>query len=288
MTNQQNARPVAIVTGASSGIGEASARALAAAGFGVVLAARRADRLKALAEEIESKGGQALAVPADLAEEAATHGLVDQAMDRFGRVDVLLNNAGYSPAAANEQISRSALRHTFEVNLFSALQLAAEVSPIMRAQGSGRILNMGSLGGSVAAPLAIPYAGTKAGMEAVTRGLRLELAPFGIHVSLIVPGFIDTETFDNSRASSVHLREDSNNPYQQIMIDLDEFAAKQTQNALPPEAVGQVVVRAATETKPKMSYYAPASARFQSGFMGMLPEAWVHKILLRLYKLKSK
>ena len=179
MTNQQNARPVAIVTGASSGIGEASARALAAAGFGVVLAARRADRLKALAEEIESKGGQALAVPADLAEEAATHGLVDQAMDRFGRVDVLLNNAGYSPAAANEQISRSALRHTFEVNLFSALQLAPEVSRTMRAQGSGRILHMGSLGGAVAAPLAIPYAGTKAGMEAVTRRLRLELAPFG-------------------------------------------------------------------------------------------------------------
>lgn len=283
-----SARPVAIVTGASSGIGEASARCLAAAGFRVVLAARRAERLERLAKQIEQAGGVALPVPVDLADEDATHTLVARTLDAFGRIDVLLNNAGFSPAAANEQIARSELRRTFDVNLFGALQLAGEVTPIMRAQGGGRILNMGSLGGSVAAPLAIPYSATKAGMDAATRGLRLELAPFGIHVALIVPGFVDTETFDNSRASSEHLRADTTNPYLKMMVDLDEFAAANTKNALPPEEIGKVVVQAATARRPKPRYYAPFSARLQNGFLGLLPESWVHRLLLRIYKIEAK
>ncbi len=277
--------PVAIVTGASSGIGEASALCLAAAGFRVVVAARRGDLLDALARRIEAAGGEALPVAVDLADEAATHALVQRTLDRFGRIDVLLNNAGYSPAAANEQISRTELRRTFDVNLLAALQLAGEVAKVMRAQGSGRILNMGSLAGSVAAPLAIPYAATKAGLDAATRGLRLELAPFGIHVALIVPGFVDTPTFDNSRAASQHLRADLDNPYLQLMIDLDEFARVNMKNALAPEVIGRVVVEAATSRRPKARYYAPFSALLQNGFLGMLPDSLVHWILLKVYKI---
>lgn len=278
-------RPVAIVTGASSGIGEASARCLAEAGFRVVLAARRGDLLADLAKRIERDGGEALPLATDLADEAATHALVARTLERFGRIDVLLNNAGFSPAAANEQISRTELRRTFDVNLLGALQLAGEVAPVMRAQGGGRILNMGSLAGSVAAPLAIPYAATKAGIDAATRGLRLELAPFGIHVALIVPGFVDTPTFDNSRAASEHLRADRTNPYLQLMIDLDEFARANMKNALPAEAIGRVVVEAATAKRPKARYYAPVSARLQNTFLGLLPDALVHRILLKVYKI---
>lgn len=281
----EKTKPVAIVTGASSGIGEASALCLAAAGFRVVVAARRGDLLDALARRIEAAGGEALPVAVDLADEAATHALVQRTLDRFGRIDVLLNNAGYSPAAANEQISRTELRRTFDVNLLAALQLAGEVAKVMRAQGSGRILNMGSLAGSVAAPLAIPYAATKAGLDAATRGLRLELAPFGIHVALIVPGFVDTPTFDNSRAASQHLRADLDNPYLQLMIDLDEFARVNMKNALAPEVIGRVVVEAATSRRPKARYYAPFSALLQNGFLGMLPDSLVHWILLKVYKI---
>jgi NAD(P)-dependent dehydrogenase (short-subunit alcohol dehydrogenase family) len=277
--------PVAIVTGASSGIGEASARCLAEAGFRVVVAARRGDLLEALAKEIEQGGGEALPVALDLGDETATHALVQRTLDAYGRIDVLLNNAGFSPAAANEQIPRSELRRTFEVNLFAALQLAAEVAPVMRAQGGGRILNMGSMAGSVAAPLAVPYAATKAAMDAATRGLRLELAPFGIHVVLIVPGFVDTPTFDNSRAASEHLRADEGNPYLKLMFDLDDFAQANMKKALPPEAVGRVVVQAATAARPKLRYYAPFSAHLQNTFLGLLPERWVHRLLLRIYKI---
>ena len=280
-------QPVAIVTGASSGIGRASARCLAKAGFRVTIAARRGELLEQLAKEIEESGGQALPVAGDLAEEAATHSLVERTVDAFGRIDVLLNNAGYSPAAANEQVKRDALRHAFDVNLFSALQLAGEVTPIMRAQGGGRILNMGSIAGSIAAPLAIPYAATKAGLDAATRGLQLELAPFGIHVALIIPGFVDTPTFDNSRAASEHLRADQSNPYLKVMFDLDEFAKSNIENAVPPETLGRVVVEAATTRRPRLRYYAPFSARLQSTLFGLLPEALAYRILLRIYKIET-
>lgn len=286
-SSSERDRPVAIVTGASSGIGEAAARCLAGAGFRVTIAARRGELLERLAKEIEQEGGEALPVALDLADEAATHDLVDRTLAAFGRIDVLLNNAGFSPAAANEQIGRSELRRTFEVNLFSALQLAAAVAPVMREQGGGRILNMGSLAGTVAAPLAIPYAATKAGLDAATRGLRLELAPFGIHVSLIVPGFVDTPTFDNSRAASEHLRADPHNPYRKLMFDLDDFAKANMKKALPAAAIGRVVVEAATARKPKLRYYAPLSARLQNTFLGLLPESVVHRILLRVYKIRG-
>ena len=287
-TNRDSNKPVAIVTGASSGIGDASARCLSEAGFRVVLVARRAELLERHVKAIEQAGGEAIAVAADLGDEAGTASVVPRTLDAFGRVDVLLNNAGFSPAAALEQIPRKELRRTFEVNLLSALQLAGEVVPIMRAQGGGRILNMGSVAGSIAAPLAIPYAGTKAALDAATRGLRLEVAPFGIHVSLIVPGFVDTPTFDNSREASEHLRQDQQNPYLKIMFDLDEFAKENMKKALPPEDVGRVVVEAATARKPRHTYYAPTSVHLQRTFMGLLPERLVHRILLGIYKIKTR
>lgn len=277
---------VALVTGASSGIGAASARRLALCGFRVVLAARRAERLESLAKEIAVEGGEALPVDLDLADAAATRDLVHRTRDAYGRIDVLVNNAGFSPGAALEQITRDELRHLFEVNLFSALQLVGDVAPLMRAQGGGRIVNVGSLGGSVAAPLAIPYAATKAGLDAATRGMRLELAPWRIHASLVVPGFVDTAVFDNAREGSRHLRDDPENPYRKLFFDLDEFTRKNLKRALQPTEVAEVVAIAATASRPRSRYYAPVSARLQTGFLGMLPERVLDRILLRVYKIE--
>ena len=279
-------RSVALVTGASSGIGLASARQLARAGFRVVLAARRGERLSAVAKDIAADGGEALPVQVDLTDARATSDLLEQTMDAYGRVDVLLNNAGFSPGAALEQLTRDQMRAIFDVNLFPALQLIAEVAPVMRAQGGGRILNMGSLGGSVAAPLAIPYAASKAGLDAATRGLRLELAPWNIKLSLIVPGFVDTDVFENARRDSQHLREDPQNPYQKTFFDMDDFAKKGQRGAIHPDAVAEVVVRAATTARPRRRYFAPRSAGLQTRFLGLLPEAVLDRILLRLYKIE--
>jgi NAD(P)-dependent dehydrogenase (short-subunit alcohol dehydrogenase family) len=276
-----------IVTGASSGIGEACARALARAGFRVAIAARRADRLESLAKEIAQEGGMALPVACDLGDESATAGLVEKTLDAFGRIDVLVNNAGFSPAAAMEQLPRSEVVRTFEVNLISGLQLIGAVSPIMREQGGGRILNMSSLAGSVPAPMAVVYSSTKAAIDMASDCLRLELAPWNIEVSSIVPGFVDTDTFDNSREMARDLRADEANPYRQRMFDMDDFAKGQLKNAISPAQVADVVVKAATARRLRSRYYAPFGARLQATLLGAVPARLLERILLRLYKVPS-
>jgi NAD(P)-dependent dehydrogenase (short-subunit alcohol dehydrogenase family) len=278
--------PVAIVTGASSGIGAASARALGSAGFRVVLAARRLERLEALAKEIAAAGGAALPVAADLAREADCEALVARMLRELGRVDVLVNNAGASPGAPVELLPRAEMSRTFEVNLIAALHLTGLVTPAMRAQGGGRVINIGSLAGSVPAPIAVSYAATKAGMETASRCLRLELAPFGIAVSHVVCGFVDTETFENTKRSVEHIRRDASSPYRQLLLDLDEFAQRQVARALRPEAVARVVVRAATARRPRETYFAPASAGVQRALLNALPERWLQALLRRLYKIR--
>ena len=278
----------AIVTGASSGIGEATARLLAREGFEVALIARRKDRLEILSKEIEEEGGRALVVAADLADESATERAAREAIDSLGRIDLLVNNAGYSPGQAIEQITRSELQHIFDVNLFSAIQLIGAMTPLMREQGGGRIVNIGSVAGSIPAPLAIPYAMTKVSMQAATDALRLELAPFGIQLSLVIPGFVDTAVFENAREGSRHLRDDPTNPYRQLMFDLDELAKKTLRNPLSPEDVARVVLRAATSKRPRERYFTPFSARLQCTLLKVLPARLREAILLRTYKLERR
>jgi short-subunit dehydrogenase len=291
MTNSHvgSARPTALVTGASSGIGEACARALATRGFEVALVARRGDRLEGVAKQIEAAGGRAHCVVADLAVDEETSRAFERALEVFdGRLDLLVNNAGFSPGAALEQMTRAEIRHVFEVNLLSSLQLISRAVPILRAQGSGRIINIGSVAGAIPAPLAIPYAATKVGMHAASDALRLELAPFGIHVSTVIPGFVDTAVFDNAREAAEHLRTDPDNPYRQTFFDLDELALKNLKGALTPDDVARVVVLAATARRPKERYYAPVSAMLQIAFLGMLPARMLDWILRRVYKLEGR
>jgi short-subunit dehydrogenase len=276
----------AIVTGASSGIGEATSRRLADAGFEIALVARRGDRLEAIAKEIETAGGRATAIVADLADADETSKALRRAVEVLGRIDVLVNNAGFSPGAAIEQMTRDEIRNIFDVNLFSALQLAGEVVPMMRAQGGGRIINIGSLAGSIPAPLAIPYATSKIALHAASDALRLELAPWNIDVSLVIPGFVDTAVFDNAREGAQHLRNDLANPYRETMFKLDELAKKNLENALSPDDLAKVIVHAATARRPKERYYAPFTALLQSVFLGMLPARMLDWILMRVYGLK--
>jgi short-subunit dehydrogenase len=287
MTTRQSPpnQRAAIVTGASSGIGEATARLLAQNGFAVAIIARRKDRLDSLASEIEAGGGRAISIAADLANEDETARAGEQALEALGRIDLLVNNAGYSPGQAIEQITRSELRHIFDVNLFSALQLIGLVTPRMREQGAGRIVNIGSVAGEISAPLAIPYAATKVGLRTATDALRLELGSFGIELSLVIPGFVDTAVFDNAREASQDLREDGNNPYRKMMFDLDDLAIKNLENSLSPNDVAKVVLRAATEKRPKARYYTPFSVRLQCVLLGLLPSRLLDSILRRVYKL---
>ena len=284
MSENEKPERVAIVTGASSGIGEATAHCLAKAGFSVVLAARRADLLDSIVADINAQDGKALSVPTDLSDAEETSALVRTTLDTFGRVDVLVNNAGYGPPYALEQMDRRAMRHVFDVNLLSGMQLIAELTPTMREQGGGRIINISSLSRYVGAPLAAAYAATKGGMEALTACMRLELSPWNIELSVIVPGFVDTPTFDKSREAGQHLRDDPSNPYRQLMTDLDAFATDQLKSAVPPQDVGKAVLKAATVDSPKTRYFVPRSARTATRIFGSLPDRVADRLLLKMYK----
>ena len=122
-------------------------------------------------------------------------------------------------------------------------------------------------------------------MHAASDALRLELAPFGIHVSTIIAGFVDTAVFDNARAGAQHLRDDPTNPYRKTFFDLDELAKKNLRKALSPDDIARVIVRSATARRPKERYYVPFSALFQIGFLRNLPARVLDRLLFRVYKL---
>jgi NAD(P)-dependent dehydrogenase (short-subunit alcohol dehydrogenase family) len=275
---------VAIITGASSGIGEATARRFAEGGYAVVLAARRKDLLDVIASDIQRGTGQALSVPTDLSDAAETSALVARTMEAYGRVDVLVNNAGYGPPFALEQLDRSALRHVFDVNLLSAMQLIAEVTPIMRDQGGGRVVNVGSMSFYVGAPMATSYAATKGGMEAMNACLRLELAPWDIQLSIVVPGFVDTPAFETSREAGGRVRNDPSNPYRELIHGIEEFTHKQLESAIPPTEVAEVIWKAATVANPKPRYFAPPAVRTAARIFALMPASLAERILKGMYK----
>jgi NADP-dependent 3-hydroxy acid dehydrogenase YdfG len=198
---EMNRRPaidgkVVIVTGASSGIGEAAAWEFARAGAITVLAARRAQRLGQLREKIEAIGGQALAVPTDLTDHDQITNLVRTALSTFGRIDVLANIAGWGLYDWLEELSAEELRRHYEVNVIGLAELTRQVIPTMKKQRSGFILNMSSYVSRISVPPLTVYASTKYAVEGLTDGLRRALLPWGIHVIRIHPSSVSGTEFN--------------------------------------------------------------------------------------------
>lgn len=187
------ANHVALVTGASSGIGQATAVALGAAGAHVVVVARRAERLEDTVARIEAEGSTALSVVGDVSQEPTAHEAVARTLERFGRLDILVNAAGVIQAGNVSNADTAQWRHVIEVNLLATLYMCHAVLPSMRAQGSGNIVNVGSLACRTTTPIYNPYATSKFGVFALTDGLRQEVGPLGIRVCMISPGATRTE-----------------------------------------------------------------------------------------------
>lgn len=200
MSQQQRGKPlageVAIVTGASSGIGAATARELARQGARVVLAARREDELNARVLEIKNMGGEALAVPTDVTNQEQLERLVEQTIHAFGRVDILVNNAGIGISFLDA--SPADIRQIVEVNLLGAMLLSRLVTPGMLERRHGAIISVASVAGWIATDAL--YSGTKFGLRGFSRGLRRELWSSGVSVSLVSPGFIRTDMTSQRRA----------------------------------------------------------------------------------------
>ena len=183
---------VAVVTGSSSGMGAAIARALAAKGMPTVLAARRPDKLQAVADDIAQAGGTAIAVATDVTVEAEVEALFRTAVARFGQVDLLVNSAGVPQATPTEEMSLAEWRTVLDANLTSAFLCAREALKLMKPQKRGRIISIGSVASQSPRPNAVAYVAAKYGLDGLTRALALEGRDHGIAVSVLHPGFTVT------------------------------------------------------------------------------------------------
>lgn len=184
---------VVVITGTSSGLGEATARLLSAQGATVVLGARRVDRLQTLVAELIAGGGKALALATDVTQAAQVKALVDAAVQTFGRVDVMVNNAGLMPHSPLERLKISDWDQMIDVNLKGVLYGIAAALPHMQTQKAGHIINVSSVAGHKVRPGSAVYAATKHAVLALSEGLRQEVKPYNIRTTVVSPGAIDTE-----------------------------------------------------------------------------------------------
>ena len=184
---------VAVITGASSGIGEATAEVLAAEGAAVVVAARREDRLSELVERIEGNGGRTLSVSCDITDEGQAHALIQHSEGEFGRVDILVNNAGVMLLSKVEKGLSDQWRQMFEVNVLGLLYATDAATGVMKRQQSGHIVNISSVAGRKVRTTGGVYSGTKFAVGAISEALRMELQGDNIRVTVIEPGAVETE-----------------------------------------------------------------------------------------------
>lgn len=213
---------VVVITGASSGLGEATARHLAARGATVVLGARRADRIDALAAELTAAGYKARAVATDVTDRNQVKNLVDAAVQEFGRIDVMLNNAGLMPLAPLERLKIDEWDRMIDVNLKGVLYGIAAALPHMQARKSGHIINVSSVYGHVVDPGATVYCATKHAVRALSEGLRKEVKPYNIRTTIISPGAVSTELLDH--ISEQDIQQGTRDFVNTIAVGPDTFA----------------------------------------------------------------
>jgi NADP-dependent 3-hydroxy acid dehydrogenase YdfG len=226
---------VVVITGASSGLGEATARLLAAEGARVVLGARRAERIQTLADELTGRGGNALAVTTDVTDRHQVQRLVDLAVQTYGRIDVMINNAGLMPQSLLEHLKVDEWDRMIDVNLKGVLYGIAAALPHMQRQQAGHIINVSSVAGHKVGPGSAVYSATKHAVRALSEGLRQEVKPWNIRTTVISPGVVATElpntVTDPDAAERIHKL------YADIGIPADSFARAVVYAMSQPEDV---------------------------------------------------
>jgi len=245
-----------LITGCSSGIGEATAARLAGAGWTVYATARKPETLAGL----EAAGCHALAL--DVTSEESMTSAVDAVLTESGRIDALVNNAGYSQSGAVETLDLDDVRRQFETNVFGLVRLCQLVLPTMRARGNGRIVNISSMGGRLVFPGGGAYHATKYAVEALSDALRFEVAGFGVKVVIVEPGLITTN-FENAAVASMASNADG--PYATFNAEVakatkEVYAGPMRRLGGGPDAVAKVIEKSLTARRPHIRYTVTPSA----------------------------
>jgi len=266
----------ALVTGASAGIGEATARRLLKDGYRVFAAARRLDRMAGLAAE-----GAEL-IDLDLTVDASIVAAIKKIRSEAGRLDVLVNNAGYGSYGALEDVPMEEARRQVEVNLFGLARLCQLATPLMRAQGSGTILNVTSIGGKFGEPFGSWYHATKFAVEGLSDCLRLELRPFGIRVVVIEPGAIRTEWGGIAVQSLVERSGDTAYAPYALKHAAMLGSADNVSFVSPPEVVANTIAKAAAARRPRIRYATGGGARVFLFLARWLPDRMLDSLMWRM------
>lgn len=256
---------VVLITGASAGIGKTTAKLLLAKGYKVFAGARRIERLK----ELEYLGARIM--PLDVTDENSLKSAVDAVLEAEGRLDILINNAGYGAHGALEDVPIPEARRQFEVNLFGLARLTQLVLPVMRRQGSGKIVNISSIAGKITMPLGGWYHASKYALESYSDALRAETGGFGIKVILVEPGPIKTD-WDTVALANL-LKYSGAGAYAALTDRLIRgFRAGYKAGAPGPEVVAGTILKALRSRRPAARYPVPFQARIIIMLKWLLPD----------------
>ncbi|MEV6039335.1 oxidoreductase [Nonomuraea sp. NPDC052116] len=270
------ATKVALVTGASSGIGEAAALKLHEAGYTVYGAARRVQRMRHLAES----GIRLLAM--DVSVDSSMQAGVEKIIAETGRIDVLVNNAGYGSYGALEDVPMDEARDQFEVNVFGAARLTQLVLPHMRAQRSGTIVNITSMGGKIYTALGAWYHATKFALEAISDCLRMEVKPFGIDVVVVEPGGVKSE-WGGIAAQKVRAVSGTGPYAPQGNAVADSLSSEANERRLSaPELIAKTIVKAVKARRPRTRYAVGFAAKPMIFLHGVLPNRTFDAVMRRV------
>jgi len=270
---------IALITGSNSGIGLATSVYLARRGYTVWATMRNLERSGELGHAIAAEKLPIEIAQLDVCDDSSVQSAVAQILQKSGRIDVLVNNAGYGLRGAVEEVSLDEWRRQFETNFFGALRVTQAVLPQMRAQRSGAIVNISSVLGRMAIPFSGPYVASKFALEGLTETLRYELAPWNIKVILIEPGFIATNFQQNAQVAQAAQSEDS--PYAIFKRASGRRVQSNIYRAAPPERVAETIYRAITHPNPALRYAVGRDARLILPLRRFLPAGLFERILTK-------
>ncbi|TDA65999.1 MAG: SDR family oxidoreductase [Chloroflexi bacterium] len=239
---------VVLITGCSTGIGRDLAQRLSQSGYIVVATARNVENMDGLITTLK--------LPIDVTDPESIQNAIAATLKRFGRIDVLVNNAGYAQVGAIEELTDNQVRQMYEVNVFGAMRMIRAVVPHMRQQKTGRIINISSIAGKMVTPVNGSYSSTKFALEALSDALRLELAPFDIQVILVEPGAIKTNFDQTVHAHADEIVSNPASPYRSLYLKYQQVSERMRGQEPGPEAVSKVIQQALESSRPKARYLA--------------------------------
>ena len=273
---------VAIVTGSSSGIGYETALVLARNGFRTYATMRNLEKANAISDVAKREKLSLHTIKLDVTDEKSVNDAIKTIKSDAGRIDVLVNNAGYGLTGSLEDLSMSEIKAQYETNVFGLIRVTQAVLPIMREQKSGIIVNISSIGGKMAIPLQSPYHGTKFAVEGLSESIAYELEPFGIKIVIIEPGAIKTN-FDTGMVVA-QKNQNPSSPYYKSMQKLQSSINSVFKNGTPPAKVAEVILNAITTPNPNLRYTVGEDAALLAQKRKELPDSEFQKLVLEFFK----